>query len=303
MRNVIWDSNTTNSQYHGGFTDEQYAWLQADLANVPTSKTVVLCVHIPMMSCVRRTDNHAAQVVQLLKRFARAEIFSGHTHLMHNIPDMNGSGIYEHVHTAVCGMFWWCNLAVDGCPNGYSIYEFSGGDIVDSYFTGVNTRMNTRDYQMRIYRGGLKYGGQYIYFQSPHTRDKLFINVFNADSNWKVEVYENGVYAGDAQLMPEKMETHTDAKYSTVVFGEDSSQDWWAAAYPVGVLGRGFNGNNLQPYGDFQDSCYHMYKYTMKNASASVKVIATDGFGNRYECTDVIEENCWYPDYIKFGNI
>ncbi|MBR5703946.1 MAG: calcineurin-like phosphoesterase C-terminal domain-containing protein [Bacteroidales bacterium] len=303
MRNVIWDSNTTNSQYHGGFTDEQYAWLQADLANVPTSKTVVFCVHIPMMSCLRRSDNHAAQVVQLLKRFARAEIFSGHTHLMHNIPDMNGSGIYEHVHTAVCGMFWWCNLAVDGCPNGYSIYEFSGGDIVDSYFTGVNTRMNTRDYQMRIYRGGLKYGGQYIYFQSPHTRDKLFINVFNADSNWKVEVYENGVYAGDAQLMPEKMETHTDAKYSTVVFGEDSSQDWWAAAYPVGVLGRGFNGNNLQPYGDFQDSCYHMYKYTMKNASASVKVIATDGFGNRYECTDVIEEDCWYPDYIKFGNI
>ena len=303
MRNVIWDSNTTNSQYHGGFTDEQYAWLQADLANVPSSKTVVFCVHIPMMSCLRRSDNHAAQVVQLLKRFARVEIFSGHTHLMINKPDMNGTGIYEHVHTAVCGMFWYCNLAVDGCPNGYTIYEFEGGDIVDSYFTGVNTRMNTRDYQMRIYRGGLKYGGQYVYFQSPHTSDKLFINVFNADRNWKVEVYENGVYAGDAQLMPEKMETHTDAKYSTVIFGADSSQDWWAAAYPVGVLGQGFNGNNLKAYGDFQDSCYHMYKYTMKNVSASVKVIAIDGFGNRYECTDVIGEDCWYPAYMRYGNI
>ena len=303
MRNVIWDSNTTNSKYHGGFTDSQYAWLQADLANVPAYKTVILCVHIPVESCVNRSGNHMADAVKLLRRFLRAEIFSGHTHLMHNIPNMNGSGIYEHVHTAVCGMFWFCNLAVDGCPNGYTIYEFDGGDIVDSYFTGINTGMNTRDYQMRIYRGGLKYGGQYVYFQSPHSSDKLFINVFNADSNWKVEVYENGVYAGEAQLMPENTESHTDAKYSTVVFGENSSQDWWAAAYPVGVLGQGFNGNNLKAYGDFQDSCYHMYKYTMKNPSALVKVVATDGFGNRYECTDVIEQNCWYPDYMKYGNI
>lgn len=303
MRNVIWDSNTTNSKYHGGFTDSQYAWLQADLANVPAYKTVILCVHIPVESCMNRSGNHMADAVRLLRRFLRAEIFSGHTHLMHNIPDMNGTGIYEHVHTAVCGMFWYCNLAVDGCPNGYTIYEFSGGDIVDSYFTGINTGMNTRDYQMRIYRGGLKYGGQYVYFQSPHTRDKLFINVFNADSNWKVEVYENGVYSGEAQLMPENMETHTEAKYSTVTFGENSSQDWWAAAYPVGVLGQGFNGNNLKAYGDFQDSCYHMYKYTMKDASASIKVIATDSFGNRYECTDVIEQDCWYPDYMRYGNI
>ena len=303
MRNVIWDSTTTNSRYHGGFTDSQYAWLQADLANVPSDKTVILCVHIPIESCINRSGNHIADAVHLLKGFRRAEIFSGHTHLMHNVPDMNGSGIYEHVHTSVCGMFWYCNLAVDGCPNGYSIYEFSGGNIVDSYFMGINTGMNSRDYQMRIYRGGLKYGGSYIYFQSPHSGDKLFINVFNADSNWKVEVYENGVLAGEAQLMPEKMETHTDAKYSTVIFGEDSSQDWWAAAYPVGVLGNGFNGNNLKAYGDFQDSCYHMYKYTMRNPSASVKVVATDGFGNRYECTDVIETDCFYPDYMKYGNI
>ena len=303
MRNVIWTSNTTNSKYHGGLTDSQLSWLQADLANVPSSKTVVLCVHIPMESCLERSSNNAAEVIQLLKGFARAEIFSGHTHLMINIPDLNGTGIYEHVHTSVCGMFWNCNLAVDGCPNGYSVYEFNGGNIVDSYFTGINTGMNTREYQMRIYRGGLKYGGKYIYFQSPHSSDKLFINVFNADSNWKVEVYENGVKAGEAQLMPEKMETHTEPKYSTVVFGENSSQDWWAAAYPVGVLGQGFDGDNLKAYGDFQDSCYHMYKYTMKNPSATVKVVATDSFGNRYECTDVISEDCWYPEYMRYGNI
>ena len=36
---------------------------------------------------------------------------------------------------------------------------------------------------------------------------------------------------------------------------------------------------------------------------ASVKVVATDGFGNRYECTDVIEQDCWYPSYMKYGNI
>lgn len=166
-----------------------------------------------------------------------------------NVPDVGGSGIYEHVHEALCGIFWWSNLAVDGVPNGYSVYEFSGKHIVDSYFIGVNDHMNTRDYQMRIYRGGVKYGGSYIYFKNPHPSDVLLINVFNSDANWKVEVYENGVLQ---------------------------------------------SGNS-----DYMDHCYHMYKYTMKDPSASIKVVATDTFGNSYSCTEVVEQDCWYPDYIR----
>ena len=301
MRNVIWDSDTSPRSYHGGFTDEQYSWLAADLANVSSDKTVVLCVHIPIVSC--QSGDNVSKVMALLKGFSHAEIFSGHTHYIRNVTDVGGSGIYEHVHEALCGVFWWSNIAVDGAPNGYSIYEFSGGGIVDSWFNGVNNQMNTRDYQMRIYRGGVKYGGQYIYFQDSHPSSVLLINVFNSDANWKVEVYEDDVLAGEAVLMPANRETHSEAMYSTVTYGVDSSQDWWSSGYHLGVLGKGFKNGNLQSGNyDYMDRCYHMYKYTMQNPSASVKVVATDPFGNRYTCTEVVETDCWYPDYMKLGN-
>lgn len=302
MRNIIWTNSTEPRKYRGGFTDEQYQWLAADLANVPSGKTVVLCVHIPVCSCLN--GDNVSKVMALLKCFSHAEIFSAHTHYIKNVPDVDGSGIYEHVHEALCGIFWWSNLAVDGAPNGYHVYEFSGTRIVDSYFIGVNNHMNTRDYQMRIYRGGVKYGGSYIYFQNPHPSDVLLINVFNSDVNWKVEVYEDDVLAGEATLMPENKETHDDAMYSTVTYGLQSSQDWWAQAYHLGVLGKGFKSGKLQPSNsDYMDHCYHMYQYKMKNPSASVKVVATDGFGHRYESTEIIEEDCYYPDYIRLGNI
>ena len=103
--------------------------------------------------------------------------------------------------------------------------------------------------------------------------------------------------------MPENTEYRSDAKYSTVTFGEASSQDWWATAYHLGVVGRGFENNKLKPYSDYMDRCFHMYQYTMQNPSASVKVVATDRYGHRYECTDIIEEDCYYPDYMRLGNI
>lgn len=301
MRNIIWDSSTSPRSYHGGFTDEQYSWLAADLANVSSDATVILCVHIPLSFC--QSGDNVSKVMTLLKGFSHAEIFSGHTHYIRNVPDVGGSGIYEHIHGAMCGIFWWSNIAVDGAPNGYNVYEFSGGDIVDSYFIGVNTGMNTRDYQMRIYRGGVKYGGEYIYFQNPHPSNVLFINVFNSDTNWKVEVCEDDVLAGEAVLLPANFESHTDAMYSTVTYGTSSSQDWWASAYHLGVLGKGFKNGNLQSSSDYVDRCYHMYKYTMQNPSASIKVIATDSYGNRYTCTDVVETDCWYPAYMRLGNV
>ena len=301
MRNIIWTNSTEPRKYRGGFTNEQYQWLAADLANVPKDKTVIFCVHIPICSCL--SGDNVSKVMTLLKGFGHAEIFSAHTHYIKNVPDCGGYGIYEHVHEALCGIFWWSNLAVDGVPNGYSVYEISGKQIVDSYFIGVNNHMNTRDYQMRIYRGGVKYGGSYIYFQNPHPSDVLLINVFNSDENWKVEVYEDDVLSGEASLMPEKKETYSDAMYSTVTYGLQSSQDWWAQAYHLGVLGKGFKSGKLNPSdSDYMDHCYHMYKYTLKNPSASIKVVATDTFGNRYTSTEVVDQDCWYPDYMKQGN-
>lgn len=296
MRDIIFDSTTDASSYHGGFTDDQYTWLQKDLANVPKSNMVVLCVHIPIRGIT--SNEHVGDVLTLMKAYTRAKVFSGHTHYKRYQANINSTGISEHIHAAVCGQWWWSNIEGDGAPNGYTVYRFSGTSMVDEYFIGQNTHMNTRDYQMRIYRGNLKTGGSYAYFQWPHDSKKLMINVFNGDSRWTVKVYENGTLSGTASLVSYSRQTYDSVTSGTTyTVPATSSQDWWAIGYHIGVKGRGRTGTS------YYTSMFHMYTYTLKNENASVRVEATDPYGRVYSCEDVISTDCWYPDYIKLGNV
>ena len=296
MRNINYDSNTDASSYHCGYTDEQYAWLQADLAAVPASNMVIICGHIPLLS--NTSGEHVKDVLNLLKRYKAAKIFSGHTHYKRYSANVGSSGIAEHVHGAVCGQWWWSNIQGDGCPNGYYVYDIDGTTFKDEYFMGVNNHMNTRDYQMRVYRGNMKTGGRYAYFQWGNAAGTLMINVFNGDSRWKVQVYENGVLGGNASLMSNSRTTFNSVTAGTTyTIPSASSQDWWAIGYHIGVRGRGISGTS------YYTSMFHMYTYKLKDPSASVEVVATDGYGNRYTTTEVFSTDLYYPDYVKQGNV
>ena len=292
MRNIIYDSTTDASDYHCGYTDEQWAWLQADLANVPKSKMVILCGHIPL---VNNTGEHISDVIALIKQYKSPKIFSGHTHYKRYY---TAKGIPEHIHAAVCGQWWWSNVEGDGAPNGYTVYHLKGTSFADEYFIGFHNHMNTRDYQIRVYRGNITNGGQYAYFKWPHDASRLMINVFNGDSRWSVKVYENGTLSGSASLMSYSRQT-----YASVTAGEtytvnaNSSNDWWAIGYHIGVRKRGTSSTS------YYTSNFHMYTYTLKNPDATVRVDATDAYGNTYSCSEIISTDCYYPSYMKFGNV
>ena len=295
LRDVMFDSSTDSGDYHCGVTDVQYRWLLADLENVSYDKKVVLCVHIPFAD--NKSGENIQNIVKLLSKYSKPIIFSGHAHYYKGVKNVFSSGINEVVHSAVCGLWWWSNINADGAPNGYQVYTFDDTDITDSYYIGCNTKMNTRDYQMRVYRGDLNSGGSHAHFKWPHSTSTLMINVFAGDSDWKVKVYEDGVYAGDATYMPESRYTVkpvTEGGSYTVP--ATSSQDWWATAYHIGVLGRGMNSTS------YFVRCYHMFKYVKKNPSAKIKVEAIDSYGNVYTCSTVMTDPT-YPDYIKLGNV
>ena len=294
MRNIIYNSTTDASDYVVGYTDEQWAWLKADLANVPKTKMVILCGHIPLTGKTGASYKHVNDVISLIKQYKNSQVFSGHTHYKRYA---SVGGVPEHIHAAVCGQWWWSNVEGDGVPNGYTVYRLNGTSLTDEYSMGMNTHMNTRDYQMRIYRGNLTNGGSYAKFRWPYDASRLFINVFNGDSRWKVKVYENGVLSGNATLMsPSRQYWEKITQGNTYDINTSSSQDWWAIAYHIGVRGRGLSSTS------YYTSMYHMFTYTLKDASATVKVEATDGYGNTYTCTDVIKTDSYYPNYMKFGN-
>lgn len=90
-------------------------------------------------------------------------------------------------------------------------------------------------------------------------RGKFVANVWNADPEWKIEVYENGARTGE--MLP----------FDSSV----TRRDAWASGYHCGVLGR--NPDNYD-----RKSTSHLYYYTLKNPAAEVEVRATDRFGNVY---------------------
>ena len=286
MRNMLWNTFTDASNYKCGFSSEQYEWLKQDLSHVSKDKMVILCVHIPLVIYNSSSYPNVSNVINLLKKFKEGHIMSGHTHYMRNEPTT--LGVFEHVHAAVCGAWWYSNVNGDGCPNGYGVYDIDGATITNSYYKGVNTGMNDRDYQIRLYRGNMRCGGKYDYIQLQHGSNVILANVFNADKGWKVKVYENDVYSGDMTMIPNYRETEPaigTSEANPCKPSTSSSQDWWAIGYHTGIIGRGNSAVGGKRTSYTTNLYYHMYKYTLKNPSAKVRVEATDRWGRTYSAS------------------
>lgn len=276
MKNVRYMSDKRSSEYKLGFSDEQIEWLRQDLSSVPDERMVVLCVHIPI--CTSKDEN-SHKVVEMLGRFAEAHIMAGHTHYNRNY--IHENGVYEHVHGAVCGAWWISRLNGDGTPYGYGVYEIDGATMRDWRYRGIGS---DPDFQLRVYRGDAVFGGEYETFAMPFGRGTILANVWNADPDWKIEVYEDGRPTG----VMKQIKTTTGTEKPSA----KSSKDWWAVGYHIGVVGRGHRGGGSALAGGSRKgsmtTCRHMYVYELKNPAAEVMVVATDRFGNRFEQSHVI---------------
>lgn len=178
----------TAKKYIGYITESQLQWLENDLKLVKPGTTVVLSVHIPTNTGAARRakkEEEMGGVVtnrkQLYKILApyKVHIMSGHTHFNEAWEEDN---IMEHNHGTVCGAWWTGPICGDGTPMGYGVYEVNGSDIQWYYkSTGKD-----KEHQLRIYeKGRLK--------DAP---SEIVANVWNWDSKWKVEWWEDGTVKG-----------------------------------------------------------------------------------------------------------
>lgn len=275
------------SKYSAGISDAQLEWLKADLSFVPKDKMVVLCLHIPIAtknpSNEKNPDKkhdmeNLFKAVELLSEYTNPMVFSGHTHT--NFKNTLKGGVREFTVGAMSGCWWWSRNCADGSPNGYLYCRFEGNRLADYIYKGVGF---SEKLQMRIYRGDAEFGGSYEAFPLQHGHDALLINVFNWDEDWTVSVYE------DNRLMAENLKPMPLSK--EYVPTSDSSKDWWAIGYNVGVVGRGhFPGSTRNNY---CEKCWHMFKYKMTNPSAKIKVVVTDSAGRRFVETKIYDSRSW----------
>ncbi|MBL1410173.1 calcineurin-like phosphoesterase C-terminal domain-containing protein [Sphingobacterium faecale] len=262
--NVIYEGKQS---YRGGLTESHWKWLQSDLSHVSKDKMILFVCHIPFRngSAVNHVDYYN-EILDLLSTFKEAHILNGHTHYQTNyLHKRNGKTIYEHVHGTACGAWWNSTICADGTPNGYAVYEIEGNSMKNWKYKSTNYPDN---FQLRVYDASQAFGPtnkyNYIFADSGNLNLSgdgwVVANVWNADDNWKIELFQNGVKVQD---MTKK-----------------TSRDLWATYYHLETLGK-TKGS------DFDKSLNHFYvgKLNSPAGISNFEVRATDIFGNVYKAT------------------
>lgn len=222
--NVAW-INTGGAQgvigsrdYRRQFTDAQLEWLRDDLSRITDKSTpIVLCTHCPLYSNHNSTfENTPAltgdateELVNCLSGFTNVHIMSGHTH--YNGTMQISDGMMEHNTAAVCECWWWGgkysgrSVCKDGTPAGYGVFEVSGRDI-KWYYKGIGCEKEEqfRTYDMNVVKSYLSNYIETLNKQTNSPRDTagddygsvgsdiVYINVWNYDPEWTIEVSEGG---------------------------------------------------------------------------------------------------------------
>ncbi len=159
----------TDRNYDGYISEAQLAWLQKDLALVPSDQLVIINLHIPVHSSVKNREDFYA----LFKNHKNVHIMSGHTHYNKNVIQ---NGVYEHNHGAVCGAWWTGPICEDGTPRGYGVYEVKGKKL--SWYYKATGKSRAHQISIDI--------------EELTKQKRVLANVWNYDPDWKIECFLDG---------------------------------------------------------------------------------------------------------------
>lgn len=274
--------NYGKSDYNVNIPAEQFEWLKKDLSYVPKTTPVFLFMHSTYHNNPGLKEkitgynlDNGAEVSALLSGYPEVHIFSAHTHTMFN---GEKDHFYEHNAGAVCAAWWVSGLlspgihiAKDGAPGGYHVVKVKGKNISWQY-KGVDLPVTT---QFRTYdRNNIdlsadkqvpnanathraEYETSAKYWLTEGVPNEVYINVWNVDPTWKVEVKENGT-----MLYAERIKC-SDPLYLHSALAKRQNSNTSSDGY----------------------HSYHMYKVVANSPNSTLDITVTDRFGNVYKET------------------
>lgn len=264
--------------YRANLVQQQMDWLRKDLSYVSKDTPLVITMHIPLYKpdgTYRMLTSSAVALEALLKEYSQVHLYTAHTHTTYHVDHQATDHIFEHNAGSICGTWWWSasetpgvHIGQDGSPGGYTVMDVKGNTLSWQYkATGSNP-----DYQFRSYdRNGIlltpeKYVPAYQARQpefvpglwgTSDTANEVYLNVWNYDPSWKVEVSENG--------------TPLEVSYVSV------KDPLHLIAYTAKRLNKGKDAGFATT-----DDTHHMFKVTASSATSTLDIKVTDRFGNVY---------------------
>ena len=291
-----------DQSYDDMVTEEQLDWLAEDLARIEDrSAPVIVAMH---SQCWKLTtdgnftvlpyllEDNCHQLNKAFKGFTNVKFVTGHSHYNYHAHPMQYPNIHENNIAAVCATWWFTkeysprHLCRDGSPAGYELYSVNGKDVKWRY-TAIDPIDSIGNKQMRVYdmntvsefyrtspeikKLAEYYPTQIMYGNVP--ANQIMINVFDYDTDWKVEVIEDG----------------TPLEVSRIV-----------APDPLHVLCSSVNiikKDNRKPGICRSIVTNHMFTAQASKAQSNILVRVTDSFGRTY--TEVLNRPKAFTEIMK----
>ena len=172
----------------------------------------------------------------------KVSFISGHTHISNNM--IYGDYIVEHNVAAICASWWDTYYCTDGTPCGYKVFTCKDGQ-TEWYYKSLG---KDKDYQVELFMPG----------ETPLNPEGIVVNVWDWDSAWKVEWFEDGKAMG--VLEP--------------VF--DLSPNY------IKDINAAFQGKKIPGY-KLPRLNWHYFSAVPGKDAQNVKVVVTGRFGQKWE--------------------
>lgn len=231
--------------YEEGLDQKQIDWLKGYLKYVPKGAHIFVAMHSPVYF-YRWKDYKmvmADEFIDALKDYD-VTVISGHTHIQYNYEINRRMREYN---IASIGGAWWIwdvMYSRDGTPCGYQVFD-SNHKGVSNFWKSTG---KPEDYQFKVYPVGTVEG---------HLKD-LCVKVWNWDSRWKVEWYEDGKYKGAMkQFSAKDPDYHNALQMGYILEGKKGG----VSAIPDG---------------------YFYFSATPSARCSKVKIVVTDAYGREY---------------------
>lgn len=259
-------------------TSDQLAWLKKDLLYVDKSKSLVITMHAQMYNEDGTAYLTNAAELETLCSGYKTHVMTAHTHVIWNNDLTGKSGIMHHNSGAICGTWWWTgyytpelNLCKDGSPAGYYVYQMNGSDVkwrlkpTGRDFNYMFRTYDRNEIQMTAANFAPYANSSYVtnfeksasQWSSSSQDNYVYINVFDYDKSWKLEVTENG---------------------NPLAVDPVSVKD---PLHLIAYEAKRYN-EKVSPTGDFKARTVasHMFRVKASSASSTLEIKVTDRFGN-----------------------
>lgn len=197
--------------YHKGFTKDEMEWLANDLASLPDTARIRLCVHAPLTADNENQTlfrpSQMDSIAAMFKRFGTVYVQCGHVHRMQFFNSEKYPMFREAQLPAISGDMWTSSpirtIGIEGEDGGVFVAKFSAGSPATyEYQTNMYGEKVMRVYDMNTvgeyYRSDPDIAGQMSVYPERNNygdrkyRNWVYVNYWCWRQGETVEIIENG---------------------------------------------------------------------------------------------------------------